>query len=262
MRDPGFPIAFRSNTKAGLALHLTTARHHPAHGLIADGTIGPSIVQLADVLNAATPGNPAAPPRIEAIDGTNLAITLDPRVFSQDWHIAALLNLIENAIFIGQSEDPVILSGTVVSSHLNGRSVADLQSALVGANEAARIAVLDRLGAPGWPEKPRDVLYDLTWSLTDPLSPDAATAVSDRFWQINDLMTASAFEPEASPLDWLEDDLLPHAAGLEAKGATLMAGIEMPPMDPALALDLFEGVLRQEWDLRPTKQTARFRKGW
>lgn len=262
MRDPGFPITFAQRADPGLALNLTTARRHPAQGLIDDGTIGPSILQLAEVLNAATPGNPGRPPWITATGGTSLTIQLDARVFSRDWHIAAVLNLIENAIFIGQDEDPLIMSGTVIASHLTGRSVLDVQSALAEANEAARAAVLDRLGTPGWPEIPRDVLYDLAWTLSDPVSPLSAAALSDRFWQINDLMTASAFEPEASPLDWLEDDLLPHAAGLEAEGAKLIAGIEMPPMDPALAIDLFEDVLRHEWELSPAQHVAGFRDGW
>lgn len=262
MRDPGFPVTFKPGTDTGLAVNLTTARRHPAQGLIADGTIGPSIVQLGEVLNAATPGNPGRPPRIAATGGTSLSIVLDARVFSRDWHIAAVLNLIENGIFIGQDEDPVIVSGTVIASHLGAQSVAEAQSALAGANVAARAAVLDRLGTPGWPETPRDVLFDLSWTLSDPVPPDVATALSDRFWQINDLITASAFEPTVSPLAWLEDDLLPHAAGLETNGTTLSAGIEMPPMDPALAIDLFDSVLLHEWDLTPTRQTAGFRPGW
>lgn len=262
MRNPGFPVSFQARSQDGLALQLTTSWRHPAGGLISDGTIGPAILQLAEVLGAATSGGPWRPAQIKAASSTQIVITLDPRVFSRDWHIAALLNLIENAIFIGQDENPIIVSGIVSAAHLTARSVEETQAALVAANDAARAAVLTRLGAPGWPITPRDVLYDLVWTLSDPPTPDAATALPDRFWQINDLMTASAFEPIASPLDWLEDDLLPHAAGLEVKGSKLTAGIEMPPMDPALALDLFHGVLRHEWDLHPIRFEAGFREGW
>lgn len=262
MRDPGFPVLFQTRGQDGLVLQLTTARRYPAQGLIGDGTIGPGILQLAQVLGAATPGGSERPAQIKATSATTIAITLDPRVFSKDWHVAAVLNLIENAIFIGQDSDPIIASGIVSSAHLEARSVEDLQSALLAAHVVARAAVLNRLKAPGWPTTPRDVLYDLVWTLSDPPSPDAGAVLADRFWQINDLMTASAFEPGASPLDWLEDDLLPHAAGLDVAGKKLTAGIEMPPMDPALALDLFDGVLQHEWDLHPIHFAAGFREGW
>lgn len=262
MRNPGFPVSFQTRGQDGLALQLTTARQFPARELIADGTIEPGILQLAEVLAAATPGGSQRPAQIKATSATTILITLDARVFSHDWHIAAILNLIENGIFIGQDEDPVIVSGIVSSAHLKARSIEETQSALVAAHEVARAAVLSQLKVPGWPTVPRDVLYDLVWTLSDPPSPDAAAVLPDRFWQINDLMTASAFEPIASPLDWLEDDLLPHAAGLEVMGSKLTAGIEMPPMDPALALDQFHGVLRHEWDLHPIRFEAAFREGW
>ncbi len=268
MRNPGFPVVFETGTADVIQITLATAERHPAKDLLADGVMGRALSDLGLVLADAAAAADAPKVRISAKSRHEIEVILPGAVFSEDWHLAAIFNLIEQAIFLGQEEDPFIIAGVLRAARFADASMERLQQSLGTAVQAARSALNSRLTSIGagdgslWPEHPIDWLIDMQLDLSHDLRPEARAEVAARFELLNALLGETAFDPEADPLVWLEEALAPYPAAAEVRSTDMTLAIEMPPSDPALILILFERTLEFRYRVTVTRWMVELREGW
>lgn len=268
MRNPGFPVVFETGPADVIQITLATAERYPAKDLLADGVIGSALFDLGLVLADAERASDAPKVKISAKSRNEIEVVLPGAVFSEDWHLAAIFNLIDQAIFLGQDEDPFITAGVVRSVRFADASIERLQQSLAAAVEAARSTLNSRLATSGageggwWPEQPIDWLIDIQLKLSHALPPEARAEVAARFELLNALLGETAFDSEADPLIWLEEALAPYPAAAEVGSTSMTLAIEMPPSDPALILILFERTLESRYKVMVEHWMIELREGW
>lgn len=260
MRNPGFPVTFESGRDDVVRIALTTADRHPAKELVAEGVIGASLIDLGRVLADAAGGSPAPDVKISASSRNLIEVNLPGAIFSESWHLAAIFNLIDNSIFLGQEDDPLIIASTVRSAHFASASMEQLQDALGAAVEAARGELI--AAGLNWPEEPGNWLIDIALDLSLDLRPEAKAELAARFELLNALLGETAFDPEADPLTWMEESLAPYPAAAEIGRQRMNLAIEMPPSDPALVLILFLRTLSARYGASATRWSIELREGW
>jgi hypothetical protein len=266
MRHPGFPITFASGRADSIVISLRTADRHPARALLEEGILRSSIVDFARALIAAQGRAGSASVDVAAPSRHVIAITLPDEVFTAGWQIASVFNLIDNAIFIGQEEDPVITSATVSANRFADLTIESAQQQLADHVAMQQSMLVERLSRPGgsilWPEQPADVFFTITLT-TSPALPGAYhSSARTVFSALCQALSDSAFEPETPPVEWLEDLLVPYPFDIAFDNAQIRIDIETPPSDPAIVVMLFEDALRTTLGAEITRWELALREAW
>ncbi|MCP2040342.1 hypothetical protein L1281_000924 [Neisseria sp. HSC-16F19] len=241
VRELGYPVSFEVGEDDAVRITLQTADGYPAEALLAADELDRLLIGWSRTLADAAGLEDAPDAIVRATARNQLEIILPRPVFSEDWQLTAVLNLIDHAGFIAQPHAPVITACTVRSERFAFAPVHELQKRLGQGFEVASCAFV--VAGFIWPQETDNKRFTVTFKLACALSPEAQQLLAAQFTLMNELLEKTAFDHQKNPRRQPQAARAPyrHAAKISAKRVTLT--VENAPTDPQLIFHVLQRIL-------------------
>ncbi len=269
MRNLGFEVNISENKTDKVSFFLHVGPGFTSSELIDDGIIGKSGENFANILSDSK--NIPAEYNLSTISEREIHISFSASLLSRLWQIASVLNLIDGATFLGDEDDPFIERVVVKPGTLENVSLESMYGDLKAYLEHCRATMtnflpedfeVDEYIGRQWPDTPSDYMYDILMRPSRPMSQAAQDTTKAFLLNFDQLMAESAFEPDTSPEEWLEDGAIPYPVEITVAASSISYRIEMPPTDFSPGLLMVSDVLEKRYDLAIASWEFSIREGW
>lgn len=267
MRELGFDVSFRPAAAEQMLVVVHVGKDFAAQELIEDGIIDASIGYFVEAI-AASKGMQSQY-RLAPVTTQEIHVTASRAVLDQPWHIAAILNLLDGATFLGQEDDAPFIARVEVAEPQTLEALYQNLGAYMDACRAAMDAwmpkdteIIDGSVDHRWPTPAPEYMFDVVMYLSAPLPAGAQAQLTQFLEQMDQVMAESAFEAETSPDEWFDEGMVPYPVEFEVKSQEITYGIEMPPTDVAPILLMLMTIMQRRYDVSVTTVAAEIREGW
>jgi hypothetical protein len=267
-RSLSFALRMENQTGAGPAIRLRTNPGYSAAELaphVPAGSLQPAFAVFSAVDKSPVAG------LVKVINDREFIFPLPAPVASSAWRMAILINLIDNAVF--GSEDPgastLIESVTIESDALAGLSLEALQSALEAKKEEARQEITGLLPPDykenpdigrEWPADGSDWFFNIELQLDKTI--EDTEDCRERLQQVDDMIAWTGFETEKTPIEYLQNGLVPYPAEVSVSETAVAYNAEMPPAATGLPLILMRDILGSHFGSKVIAWKMEISEGW
>jgi hypothetical protein len=267
-RSLSFPLKIGKQTGDKCVIRLRTNPGYSAADLAPDVPAGS--LQPAFAVFAAIDKSPSAGPA-KVINDREFSFPLPEMIASSPWRMAVIINLIDNAVF--GLENPgvstLIESVTVENDALAVAEFDAFQAALQTQMENARQEITKLLPPDykedvdigrEWPADGSDWFFNIELELDKPV--ENAEACRELLQQVDDMIAWTGFETQKTPIEYLQNGLVPYPAEVKVSGTSATYSAEMPPVGTGLPLILMRDVLENQFGAKVKNWKMDISQGW
>jgi hypothetical protein len=267
MRELGFQVNFLKSSSNSIDIAVNITSDYSAQEILNDEILDESLKNFGEILSLAKGLETGI--KISIASKYQILISASADLLSQPWEIAAMLNMLDGASFLMQDDMPFWRTVEVSSPYEFTLDIlySDLENYLEICRQTMtnllpeNFSVDDYLGRQ-WPAISGDYMYTVVMRMSSSMKPETQELIDRLLTSLDQLLSESAFEITTSPLEWLEDGMVPYPVEISVQDSLISYIVEMPPSDFGPSLLLVQQILQKNFNIEIVGWDFEIREGW